>query len=63
MKKLVRVCMLLFILVFLYVSSVAAEEALTEKPQIPLGLDRFILLIEKQDNPYLGLNIFHHTID
>ena len=63
MKKLVRVCMLLFILVFLYVSSVAAEEALTEKPQIPFGLDRFILLIEKQDNPYLGLNIFHHTID
>lgn len=41
----------------------AQESEPAEKSQIPFDLERFLMIVEEQDNPYLGLNIFRHTID
>ena len=41
----------------------AQETDPAEKTQIPFDLERFLFIVEEQDNPYLGLNIFRHTIE
>ena len=41
----------------------AQESEPAEKSQIPFDLERFLMIVEEQANPYLGLNIFRHTIE
>lgn len=33
-----------------------------KKEQIPFDIERFLNVVERQNNPYLGLSIFRHTI-
>lgn len=44
-------------------ASKITTHAQEEKEQIPFDIERFLDIVERQNNPYLGLNIFRHTID
>ena len=53
------ICYMLIYFLILPINAHAQEE----KEQIPFDIERFLDIVEKQNNPYLGLNIFRHTID
>ena len=59
-KKAIKrpVCLLLMTAGLLAVPVLAEE-----KEQIPFDLQRFLYVVERQENPYLGLAIFEHTIE
>ena len=41
----------------------AKADAREEKEQIPFDIEKFLILVEEENDPYLGLNIFRHTIE
>ena len=53
------ICCMLICFLILPITTHAQEE----KEQIPFDIERFLNIVERQNNPYLGLNIFRHTID